>query len=441
MKESNDKGKSEDFRLVDLQGRRREELRKEERIRTFRHYLDWTIYRDAILRRLRVIWGYRGILGRTKTVVVAGGAIFILTLLLGLAGSSGLALLPALLGFGLSLAGLIYGATPQLSSRIERLPRHGVIAAWAFLTTLCAFVGFSSTAVIILVLFVGGFTAVNVLWSFLPRLLALLDRGQKGAKGYAQATASPTPLLLALTVIATWSMVASFLMGFLRIHETRPLGTAFLFAHVGLLLGLVPLEGQLLQSLRRHTMARWYLLRPRRLLRDVLFTAMVAALIGYEVSIASEGGTFSGIPAFALALVLFSYLGVLLRHVSALGERLKPAHPLILPSFGMLLLFAPLVVILSNPPLTVTRIYGGAQTAGLAAGVAFILVHALWREWTDRLRARLRETVKKRVPIESSEKESDTYQRIGAGRMRRGSPGVQIREAESRGEEENGSPP
>ncbi|MEE9600390.1 MAG: hypothetical protein V3W22_01630 [Thermoplasmata archaeon] len=431
------------LRLVDLRGRRQKDLRSEEVRRTLWSFLSWASYRNFILSRLQMLKEYSGLLGRAKSFLVVVGIIFLTTIILAASGLPNQALFPAMIGFGLSLTGLLFGALPQLSTYLRDLSRHSSIAGWAVLTASFAFLGFSSTAVIAVVLFVGGLTAANVLWGLLPRILGISGvRHQRKTGVVAAATANPNPLLFTMVGIVAWSLGASFLMGFLRIHEPRPFGTAFLFAHVGLLLGLLPLVAHMLQEVWKPTLARWSLFRPRRLLRYVLFMTAVAALIGYEISIASDGGAFSGIPAFAAVLVLLSYLGVLARRLFFIGERLRPYHPLVLPAFGMVLLFAPMVVLLSNPPATITRVYGAAQAAGLAGGVAYIALQGFWWERVERLKARLQEAVMSRVPVPYPDEEpSDPYERIGGGKEEAGGSEVRVREVSSGKEEDEYSGP
>ncbi len=424
-------------KLVDLQGRQQEDLRKGRTFRTIRGYLSWRRYRESLHRRLELLKGYLRAFGRARFFILVSGIVFLTAIILAGAGMPGQALLPALVGFGLSSTALLLGAFPQLARRLENLSRHVSRASWALLVTSFAFLGFSSTAVIALVLFVGGFTVVNVLWGLLPRILSMgRGAGGEGPGAVREAPASPNPLLMTMAAIAAWSFAASFLMGFLRVHESMPFGTAFLSAHVGLILGLLPFERRMLAEIRKPTLVRWILFQPRRLLRDVIFMTVVAGLIGYEVTLVTSGGAFAGIPAFAVGLVLVSYIGVLVRHLSPFHERLRPYHPLVLPAFGVLLLFAPLVVVLSNPPATVTRLYGGAQAAGLVVGVAFIAMRSSWRESAHRIRVRIQEAVKKRVPLEAESQEPpDPYERIG-GRAPEGD-GKDVRVREAKGDEED----
>ncbi|MFQ5553107.1 MAG: hypothetical protein ACE5EW_05255 [Thermoplasmata archaeon] len=366
-------------------------------------------------RSLRdTLWDF----GPTRTLMFAGLTNFSVAVILAGTGMGTLAALPALIGFGLSLAALLYAGVPPVASRIAELERPQWLAMWALLAVLLAFLGFSSVAVIVVVLFVAGFTATHVFWDLLNRIL--LARKQSDRQGFSQATADPNPLLLAFAVIAAWSVVASLIMGLLRVHEFGPLGVSFLAAHIGLVVGLVPLEVHLLREARKPTMARWSLFQPRRLIRDVIFMAVAGAVVGAELSIASGSGVFSGIPTLALVLVLFGYLGVVARQLSSLRGQAKPYHPLILPAFGMLLLFAPLVVLLSGPPGVLTQLYGGAQAAGILTGVVLITLRGLWHEKTRRLQERLEGAIRERVTLEKAEGVvRDGYERIRAQAAKR----------------------
>ncbi|MFQ6013323.1 MAG: hypothetical protein ACE5LS_06740 [Thermoplasmata archaeon] len=397
----------------DLGGRRPEEIGKERRREALRSRLALRRHLPAVRAAYRALRDSLWESGPTRALLLVGFANFSVAVILAGAGVGTLAVLPALVGFGLSLAALLYASLPGLASRISRLDRPQWLALWIFLTVLFAFLGFSSVAVIVVVLFVAGFTATHVFWDLLNRIL--LGRDRRKGRGLAQAAGNPNPFLLAFAGISAWSAGASFLMIYLRVHEFGPLGVSFLTAHIGLVLGLLPLEIRLLQEARRPTIARWSLFRPRRLVRDVLFVAVASAVVGAELSIASGSGVFSGIPTLALVLVLFGYLGVVARQISSLRGRARPYPPLVLPAFGMLLLFAPLVVLLSNPPGVLTQLYGAAQAAGILTGVPSVFLVGLWRERARRLRARFEEVLRERVPLEEAEEgEKSPYERIAA---------------------------
>ncbi|MCJ2531585.1 MAG: MFS transporter [Candidatus Thermoplasmatota archaeon] len=369
----------------------------------------------AAYRSLRdSLWDF----GPTRTLILAGLANFSVAVILAGSGLGTLAALPALIGFGLSLAALVYAGLPPLASHLSKLDRPRWFAMWAVLTVLLAFLGFSSAAVIVVVLFVAGFTATHVFWDLLNRIL--LDRKRKESQGVAQATANPNPFLLVFAVMAAWSVVASLLMGYLRLHELGSLGISFLAAHIGLVVGLIPLQVHLLREARKPSIARWSLFRPRRLIRDVVFMAVAGAVVGAELSIASGSGVFSGIPTLALVLVLFGYLGVVARQLRSLRGKTKPYHPLILPAFGMLLLFAPMVVLLSGPPDVLTQLYGAAQAAGILTGVTLITLRGLWHEKAERLQERLEGAIRERVTLERAEAVvRDGYERIRSQAVRR----------------------
>ncbi|MEE9592106.1 MAG: hypothetical protein V3W28_00815 [Thermoplasmata archaeon] len=339
--------------------------------------------------------------GPIRTLMLAGLANFSIAIILAGTGAGTLAVLPALIGFGLSLAALLYGGLPPVASRIAELNRPQWFAMWALMTVLLAFLGFSSVAVIVVVLFVAGFTATHVFWDLLNRLL--VKRKQAEGQGISQAAADPNPFLLTFAIIAGWSVTASLLMGYLRVHDLGPLGVSFLGAHSGLIVGLLPLQIHLLREVRKPTIARWSLFSPRRLIRDIVFMGVAGAVVGAELSIASGSGVFSGIPTLALVLVLFGYLGVVARQLGSLRGQGRGYHPLILPAFGMLLLFAPLVVLLSGPPSVLTQLYGGAQAAGILTGVSLITIRGLWQERARRLQDRLEGAFRERVTLEKAE--------------------------------------
>ncbi len=433
VKENQQTTQRSGLKLTDLMEMQERERSKPKHRRIARQYLHWRRILDVLLYPARVVSKHLDVLVRAKYLVVMTAGCFFAAAALVVLGLPTLALMPALLGFGLSMAALVYGAFPQLSSRLDKFPRHVSLATWALGTAIFTFVGFSSTLVVFLVLFIGGFTVANVIWNLLPRIIELFNPLPRGkAKGVSEATASPTPLLLTFGIIAAWSVVASLIMVRTGIHENRPLGTAFLGAHIGLLLGLAPMEYQMLREIRRPTAARWSMFKPSRLARHVLFAMAISALVGYEATLASEGRVLAGIPIFAIALVLASYLGVLLRQPFSFGDRLKPYHALVLPSFGMLLLFSPLVVFLSSPPVAITRLYGAAQAAGLLLGTALIVIKTVWRERAHRIRMRLQKTVQDKLPMApEKEKEPDPYLRIRPGGRESTSKHVQVRELRS----------
>ncbi len=419
------------LRLVDLMKLQEEERLAPRMLSRLREYLGWRRVLQAVVYPLNAVRGHLSVLVRAKSFILLVGIAFFAAVGLVVAGFSTLALLPALLGFGLSMATLLYGAFPRLSEGLRRYPQYVSLATWALVTAVFTFVGFSSTLVVFLVLFIGGFTVANVLWGLLPRIIVMFNPlPQEKPRGMTEATGSPLPLLLVFGVIAAWSLAASLIMGHTGIHANRPLGTAFLAAHIGLLLGLIPMGYQMMKEVLRPTVARWHLYRPSKLVRHVLFAMVVSALVGYEVTLASEGSVLAGIPVFAIALVLASYLGALIRQPFSFGSRLRPYHPLVLPAFGMILLFAPLVVLLSSPPVELTRLYGAAQAAGLVLGTILIAVMSLWRERAHRIKVKVQSVVREKLPLDSSKHdESDPYIRIKSRANLTRPTGVKVREA------------
>lgn len=429
------RGREGETGLVDLQGRTdppKPPFWRRLSPKALLPYLDPRKHWAALRGRLGWAREYLNLFDEARPFLLASGVLFLAAVLLAASGRQGLALYPALVGFGLSVTSLLHGSVPTLGARLRRLSWHSALAGWGLMALLFAFLGFSSTAVVVLVLFIGGFTAVDVLWGITGRLVGV-DRKREARGGPVRdATPNPSPVLLTFGLITTWAMGASFLIGFYRLHETRPFGPALLAVHIGLVVGLLPLELRAIQELRHPSQRRWVLFDPRRLLRDVLFMAGVAALIGYEAVLAAEGSALAGIPVFALALVLASYLGVLLRHNSVFRENLRPYHPIILPAFGMLLLFAPTVVLLSNLPVTVTRLYGGAQAAGLVAGALYVMMAASWRERARRIGARVQQAVKRRVPLQLEQAIPDREERIPGERSPAEEGALAIREARDR---------
>ncbi len=363
-------------------------------------YLDVRRHWAALRGRLGWAREYLDLFGEAKPFLLASGILFAAAVLLVVLERRDWALYPALVGFGLSVASLLHGSAPQVGARLRESSWHTSLAAWGLMAMLFAFLGFSSTAVVVLVLFIGGFTAVDIMWGISGRLVNPSREAKSSRGGVREAAADPLPVLIIFAVIAAWSLGASFLIGLYRLHEAHPFGPALLAAHIGLVLGLLPMQMRAIWEGRDSGLSRWTLFRPRQLLQDVLFMAGVAALIGYEVSLATDGGSLAGIPVVAVAVVFASYLGVVLRHNSLFRDNLRPYHPIILPAFGMLLLFAPTVVLLSSLPVTITRLYGAAQAAGLASGALYIMMHASWRERARRLGARVQEAVKRRVPLQ-----------------------------------------
>ncbi len=301
---------------------------------------------------------------------------------------------------------------------MDSLSRTASIGMWALLTLPLAFLGFSSTAVIVLVLFSGGFMMGVVLWRSLAKVLGASEEAAKPLEEETEAR-DRKGCLMVISVIAFGSLAASFIMGYYRLHETGALGVALVFGNSGLLLGVLPAVSWILGIAGGNRDPHASQFRP--LLRDVLYLSVIAGLIGYEISLAAEGGeALSSIPTFVLLVVLLGYLGVLGRSLLSRGGKLEPHKPLLAASFGMLLLFSPLVVLLSNPPATVARLYGAAQAAGLVAVVVYIGVAQRWQKELQSLSARLQEAVNRgvsvRVTIGSGE---EAASQGGKGRRRR----------------------
>ncbi len=121
-----------------------------------------------------------------------------------------------------------------------------------------------------------------------------------------------------------------------------------------------------------------------------------------------------------MLVVLLGYIGVLGRSLLSVGGKLEPHNPLLAASFGMLLLFSPLVVLLSNPPATVARLYGAAQAIGLVAVIVYIGLAQRWQEEIQRLSTRLQEAVNRGISVKVSIGEADeAASERGGGRRRR----------------------
>ncbi len=225
----------------------------------------------------------------------------------------------------------------------------------------------------------------------------LKDRPSPAIDGTPEDVPHPNLLLLGILTILFLSVTASFLIGYYNLHERGSLGMALLFANVGLVIGAVPTAYRVIQRLRASTPSQEHPVGSRYLLRDTVFTVAVAGLIGYEVSLATEGRTFFAIPILAIIIVIASYAVVLIRGFISLEERLRPYKPLLISALGMLLVFSPLIVFLSNQPATLTRLYGGAQAAGLLSAMVYIGMTNPWREEARLLWTRLRSAARRKV--------------------------------------------
>jgi hypothetical protein len=342
------------------------------------------------LRLFRLLFGAKG---HSRSFLLISGTILSAAAALAVSGLPTYALVPALAGFGLCLTALLHALFPPLASWMDGLPRRLALGMWALLVLPLALLGFSSTAVIVLVLFSGGFMMGIVLWRVLSRLSGYGredTQSEMGRDGRA--------IMVAIVVLATGSLVGSFLLGYYRLHESGAIGVAITFGNGGMLLGIMPSIGRLLGVSGRSGDHPGHLLGP--LLRDVAFAAIVAGVVGYEISLAAEGtGALSSVPTFVLVIVLVGYLGVLARSLISVGRKLEPRNPLLVASFGMILLYVPLVVILSNPPATVARLYGAAQAAGLLAVTVYIGMARQWQEEIQRFSNRLQEAINKGISV------------------------------------------
>lgn len=355
-------------------------------------------YWSRLVNRLRT-WTDAAGLGRpVRLFLLVAGLVLAAAVLTGILLGPRYALVPGLIGFGLCLVALFRGAIPSLSTWVERLGKPAALAAWAALVLAFAIVGFSSTAVIVIVLFIGGFVAGNVAWRLLGNALGMRER-PPAMGNHSESAGIPHPnlFLVGIVGIAFLSVAASFLIGYYGLHERGPLGMALLFANAGLVLGIVPTVYRIVQRLKSTTRDREHPVGPRYLLREVFFTVLIVSLIGYEVSLVTNGRTLFAIPLLALIIVVSSYLVILARGFISLKERLRPYKPLLISALGMLLVFSPLIVILSNPPATLTRIYGGAQAAGLLVAMVYIGMTDPWREEARLLWTRLQTVARRKV--------------------------------------------
>ncbi len=160
--------------------------------------------------------------GPTRTLILAGLANFSAAVILAGTGLGTLAAVPALLGFGLSLAALVYAGLPQIASRFSDLDRPRWFAMWALLTVLLAFLGFSSAAVIVVVLFVAGFTAAHVFWDLLIFIRkALKKRGDHACLIVTVRTASLKNLHFVRTYFSYFSISDSRMLRHRRYTETK----------------------------------------------------------------------------------------------------------------------------------------------------------------------------------------------------------------------------
>lgn len=305
------------------------------------------------------------------------------------------ALLLALIGFGLCMTAILYAALPGLSQWLQPWSRRSRLALLALLTLALAVVGFSSTVVIAVVLFMGGFIAGTVYWRILTRILRVRPREEPPTP---EEPVSPPPLpgvvpgiMLALVV----AFLAAFFVGYYRLLERGGVGMALLFGSGGLVLGVFPTVYRLSRQRVRPEEARG--VGPRPLVRDLLFAVVITGLIGYEVSLATEGIGFLGVPPLTVAIVVLSYIWILIRSLYAYRSQIRPFKPLLIAALGVLLFFAPLIVLLSNPTVSVTRLSGGVQAAGLLLALLYVGVTDLWRTEAQRLRQQVQAMVQRQA--------------------------------------------
>lgn len=358
--------------------------------------------RQRIRTRLRPVERALRSPGHTRPFVLTSILLFAASMVLVQLEFRNQALVPAMLGFGLALTALLYAVFPSFGAWMDSLPRPATVGVWSLLAALLAFVAFSSTVVILLVLLLGGFMMGVVLWRFLGRMFgAAAEPPAEGDEEGQPDLASPA-ILIIMTLVATGSVIGSFFMGIYRLHEAGPLGLALAFGNGALLLGILPTVAALL-GLARTPLASPRLLF-RQLLRDLLFGAVLGGLIGYEVALATSGQpSLPFVPTTVLLLiVVLGYLGVLVRFFLHVGKDLQPDNPLLVASFGMLLLLSPTVVLLSSPAATLARVYGAAQASGLLAVLLYLALMGSWEEEFAGLGLRIREALNRGVSFHIS---------------------------------------
>ncbi len=350
-------------RVVDLGGGRRP------RGRAAPGYLP-SARRLAGLSRRHAVRAIRFVqaLARARWFALSASFLFLTAVGAWARGFAAVALGLALLGFGLSTTVLLFSrlqALRTLSSRLAPGVRWAVAAAAAGVLSLT---GLSSGAVLGLVLFIGGFATVGALWNLLSRFL--LPMAPPGAVGKAH----PDPLPV---VASGGSVVLLFILLGLPLllvpHRLGTWGAVLAGAEGGLVLGLLPTDVGLLREVRRPTKALWFAFHARRVFRDCFFAAGVLALLGRALSVLVAGGETGPL---GVVLIVASYLYALVRRVPALAPLGPRPHPLVLPSFTFLLLFTPLIVVLSEAP-ALPLVYGGAEVLGLASGLGLVLLRQL----------------------------------------------------------------
>jgi hypothetical protein len=307
-------------------------------------------------------------LARARWFVLFASLLFFVAVGAWATGFAVVALCLAILCFGLSTTALLLSrlrALRTLASHLAPRVRWALAAATVGVLSL---MGLSSGAVLGLVLFIGGFATVGALWNLLSRFL--LPAVPPGAMGKAHP--DPLPLVASGGFVVLLFVLVGLPL-FLVPHQLGTWGPVLAGAQGGLVLGLLPTDVGLLREVRRPTKALWFAFRARRVVRDCLFAAGVLALLGRVLSVLVAGGETGPL---GVALIVASYLYALVGRVPALAPLGPRPHPLALPSLTFLVLFSPLIVVLSEAP-ALPLVYGGAEVLGLASGLGLVLLRQL----------------------------------------------------------------
>ncbi len=363
------KARGRPSQIRDLEGRDPEQVKREESLQALKRRLA----PGRLVRRIEgaAVKGPRALEGLMR--VPRDQLLPIPFLAVGLAllyySRPSFALYSLLAGFGYALMTLLLVALPRVRARIARIgsgARWGVkLVVWI----LCSAFGFFSTAVVAMVLIIGGFTTARILRSLLLRLMAWLSPSPKG--GIVQARVDPRPMLAVAVAVAAVSLTLGLYVPSLRLEGE----VAFVLGalNVGLVAGLVRTDWHLLRELRRPGGERWRLRWSRGLARDVVLASTVAALMGHEVHIAI-GGSAGGLPPSSTILLLLSYILICARQMPRWSAVLGKPRPELLLALGLLLVHAPLLVLLASPTAAFPYVYGIAETVGLALGLTTAFV-------------------------------------------------------------------